>query len=209
MTSEDIKHQLIIIISDFQSDVRAWVEAARLASSMSTMAGFEFLTATPRPSPDAWETALPPPGWPRRSGRLVGDKDWPSDDGAERPVSQSTAKSTPRSGLLWRHVFRRPRDGSTVRRSTPVLPAGSSSLCPANCRARPAPPLSHQTSPVPICPIGFVTFSPTRLTVSVTTWTRAHVSHRPLPFLMVHCSLFEPVTDELIRELSVRLQAKP
>ena len=35
----------------------------------------------------------------------------------------------------------------------------------------------------------FVTFSPTRLTVSVMTWTRAHVSHRPLPLLMVHGSL--------------------
>ena len=55
--------------------------------------------------------------------------------------------------------------------------------------ASPAAPLSHQTSPVPICPIGFVTFSPTRLTVSVTTWTRAHVSHRLLPFLMVHSSV--------------------
>ena len=43
--------------------------------------------------------------------------------------------------------------------------------------------------PVPTCPIGFLTFSPTRLTFSVTTWTRAHVSHRPLPFLIVRCSL--------------------
>ena len=43
--------------------------------------------------------------------------------------------------------------------------------------------------PVSTCPIGFLTFSPTRLTFSVTTWTRAHVSHLPLPFLMVHCSL--------------------
>ena len=61
-------------------------------------------------------------------------------------------------------------------------PAGSSSLCPANCWENPAPPLSHQTSPVPICPIGCVAFSPSRLTVSVTTWIRAHVSHRPLHF---------------------------
>ena len=43
--------------------------------------------------------------------------------------------------------------------------------------------------PRPICPIGFVTFSPTRFTVSVTTWTRAHVIHQPLPFLVVHSSL--------------------
>ena len=28
-----------------------------------------------------------------------------------------------------------------------------------------------------------------KIDVSVTTWTRAHVSHRPLPFLMVHSSV--------------------
>ena len=57
VTSRNIK---AICLSGFQSDVKAWVEAASqqswiwLASSMSTMMGFvEFLTATPHPSPDA------------------------------------------------------------------------------------------------------------------------------------------------------------
>ena len=143
-----------------------------LTSIWKALGFVKFLTAMPCPSPDTWETALPPLGWPRRSGRLNGDRDWRSN-GGERPVSQSTIYV--HSGLLWKHVFRRPRDRSTVRRSIPVLPAGSSSLCPANCWANPAPPLSHQTSPVPICLISFV--------------TRAHVSHQPLPFLMVHSSL--------------------
>ena len=54
-----------------------------------------------------------------------------------------------------------------------------------------------------------MTFSPTRLTVSVTTWTRAHVSHRPFAiFDGPQLSQFEPVTDELIRELILKSPTK-
>ena len=65
------RHQLLIKLDPASSSLM-WGPGLRppvnsvltwiwLASSMSTMMGFiEFLTTTPCPSPDAWETALPP-----------------------------------------------------------------------------------------------------------------------------------------------------
>ena len=96
-----------------------------------------------------------------------------------------------------------------MTRSTPVLPAGSFPLCPANCWASPAPPLSHQTSPVPICLIGFCDFFSDK-----TDRIRDDLVSRscePPTFAIFdgpQLSQFEPVTDELIRELILKSPTK-
>ena len=63
--------------------------------------------------------------------------------------------------------------------------------------------------PVPICPIGFVTFSPTRLTVSVTTWISGFCE--PPTFAIFDGPLLsqsKPVKEKLIRELILKPPTK-
>ena len=166
------------------------------------MTGFvEFLTATPSPSPDACETALPPPWWPRRSGRLDGDWDWRSDDG-ERPVSQSTGKSTPRSGLPRRRVFRRPRDGSTARledRLQFFLHSSSVQRTQLGKSSRTAPlPSDIPRSDLPDRFCDFFSDKIDRICDDLDS--RSCEPPAVAIFDGPQLSQFEPVTDELIRE---------
>ena len=155
---------------------------------MSPLMGFvEFMTATPRPS----QTRERPPFRP------LDDR---GDQGGS--TETETGEVTVECLTVHREICAKERAAvkacvQTAKRrfycekiDSTALPAGSFSLCPSSELLG-----KSSTAPLPsdipcsTCPIGFLTFSPTRLTFCVTTWTSGHVSHRPLPFLMVHRSL--------------------
>ena len=153
---------------------------------MSALMGFvEFLTATPRPS----QTRERPPFRPL-------------DDRGHQGGSTETATGgvTMECLTVHRKIYAKERAAvkarvQTAKRRFYCEKIDSSSSCrqlfavSSELMGKSSTAPLPSDIPVPTYPIGFLTFSPTRRTLSVTTWTRAHVSHRPLPFLIVHCYL--------------------
>ena len=180
-----------ICLSDFQSNVRTWVEAASQQCSDFSLEGLGLRQVLDRHALSVTRRVRDRPSAPwmteeireARRRRRLAERRWRATRltvhreiyAKERAVVKACVQEAKR------RFYCEKIDSSS---SCSQLSAVSSELLGKSSTAPLPSDIPRSDLPDRFCDL----FSD-KIDVSVTTWTRAHVSHRPLPFLIARCSL--------------------